>query len=391
MSFKFNARAREFVPRTYTQMPASACFYPGFNFLGRSNIGGGTSDWLFVGYQEPPPYLISNRPDVVAPPYRTKTVLTDDLKQKIIKQVEYQFSNMSLLANESFVKHMTRDPNGYVPISAIASVKKIKSLVSNNLMLAQALRSSSRLVVSDDGKKVRRKDPFTEKEKEELQSRIVVAENLPEDHSHQYLEKIFGVVGSVKAIQICHPHESHSSCSKGDFSISNKLHALVEYETTDTAQKAVCKKHADFLSSSIPFFFFFCYFSTCNGINSLFQLHQVQKLNDERKWRKGLRVRLLLRRSPKSVVKNRKSEFDGVLEEEEAPSPQVTGDSCQPNNRESGVDSNVEENSVGSKKGCGRGRGKSRGRDQSHGGRAMQLAPSPHLNTSTIQVETSAK
>ncbi|XP_035542309.1 la-related protein 6C-like isoform X1 [Juglans regia] len=358
MSFKFNARAREFVPRTYTQMPASACFYPGFNFLGRSNIGGGTSDWLFVGYQEPPPYLISNRPDVVAPPYRTKTVLTDDLKQKIIKQVEYQFSNMSLLANESFVKHMTRDPNGYVPISAIASVKKIKSLVSNNLMLAQALRSSSRLVVSDDGKKVRRKDPFTEKEKEELQvrtSRIVVAENLPEDHSHQYLEKIFGVVGSVKAIQICHPHESHSSCSKGDFSISNKLHALVEYETTDTAQKA------------------------------------VQKLNDERKWRKGLRVRLLLRRSPKSVVKNRKSEFDGVLEEEEAPSPQVTGDSCQPNNRESGVDSNVEENSVGSKKGCGRGRGKSRGRDQSHGGRAMQLAPSPHLNTSTIQVETSAK
>lgn len=84
MSFKFNARAREFVPRSYTQMPASAYFYPGFNFLGRS-IGGG-SDWLFVGYQEPPAYLISN-PDVVAPHYRTKTVLTDDLKQKIIKQV----------------------------------------------------------------------------------------------------------------------------------------------------------------------------------------------------------------------------------------------------------------------------------------------------------------
>ncbi|KAG6709626.1 hypothetical protein I3842_06G141900 [Carya illinoinensis] len=143
MSFKFNARAREFVPRSYTQMPASAYFYPGFNFLGRS-IGGG-SDWLFVGYQEPPAYLISN-PDVVAPRYRTKTVLTDDLKQKIIKQVEYQFSNMNLLANESFVKHMTEDPNGYVPISAIASVKKIKSLVSNNPMLAQALRSSSRLV-----------------------------------------------------------------------------------------------------------------------------------------------------------------------------------------------------------------------------------------------------
>ncbi|KAG6651844.1 hypothetical protein CIPAW_06G141200 [Carya illinoinensis] len=325
MSFKFNARAREFVPRSYTQMPASAYFYPGFNFLGRS-IGGG-SDWLFVGYQEPPAYLISN-PDVVAPHYRTKTVLTDDLKQKIIKQVEYQFSNMNLLANESFVKHMTEDPNGYVPISAIASVKKIKSLVSNNPMLAQALRSSSRLVVSDDGKKVRRKDPFTEKEKEELQSRIVVAYNLPEDHPHQNLEKIFGVVGSVKAIQICHPHESISSCS-----IS--LHALVEYETTDIAQK-------------------------------------VQKFNDKRKWSKGLRVRLLLRRSPKSVVKNRKSKFDGLLEEEEAPSPQATGDSRQPNNRDEF--SGIKERMWGVEN--------PRGRGQSHGGHELQLAPSPHLSTS---------
>lgn len=89
-------------------------------------------------------------------------------------------------------------------------------------------------VVSNDGKKVRRKHPFTEKDKEELhvrngcflyyqdmstfinlssslelnvylmwstflvfQSRIVVAENLPEDHSHQNLERIFSVVGRL--------------------------------------------------------------------------------------------------------------------------------------------------------------------------------------------------
>ncbi|KAI3821707.1 hypothetical protein L1987_09279 [Smallanthus sonchifolius] len=56
------------------------------------------------------------------------------------------------------------------PISVIASMKKIKSCITNNNLLAQALRSSSKLVVSNDGKKVRRKHPVTEKDKEELQS-----------------------------------------------------------------------------------------------------------------------------------------------------------------------------------------------------------------------------
>lgn len=92
---------------------------------------------------------------------------------------------MSLLANDSFMKHVNKDPEGYgkdhawkrnsfssmlltyygfkpkkkknshscvvvfvtVPISVIASTKKIKSLVNiNNTILTQALRSSSRLV-----------------------------------------------------------------------------------------------------------------------------------------------------------------------------------------------------------------------------------------------------
>lgn len=80
-----------------------------------------------------------------------------------------------------------------VPITVIASTKKVKSLVSNINMLTQAIRSSSKLVsildamrhyfwsllvcsltthilkvLSVDGKKVKRKHPYTEKEKEDL-------------------------------------------------------------------------------------------------------------------------------------------------------------------------------------------------------------------------------
>ncbi|XP_023898664.2 la-related protein 6C [Quercus suber] len=349
VSFRFNAQAPEFVPRSQTHMPISGYVYPCFHFLG--GTAGCGSNLFYVGDQDPA-CLISNHN--VVPPSLSKNTQTNDLQQKINKQVEYQFSDMSLLAYDALAKHINKDPEGYVPISVIASTKKIKSLVSNNSVLVQALRSSSRLVVSDDGKKVRRRDPFTERAKEELQSRTIVAENLPEDHSHQNLEKIFGVVGSVKTIRICHPQESNSSRSKCDFSISNKLHTLVEYETTERAEKA------------------------------------VEKLNDERNWRKGLRVKLLLRRTPKSVLKSRKSDFDCVSEDDEKPPPESSEDSLQPKNIDSAIESNGEENSVGTKKGWAQGRGKSRGRAQSHIGRGLN-ALSPQLCSSGVHCEASAK
>ncbi|XP_015576464.1 la-related protein 6C isoform X2 [Ricinus communis] len=353
VSFKFNAQAPEFVPRSHsfnqnqTQIPISGYFYPCFHYLGAAS----GSDWFFVGDQDPhnaaATYLISN-PNLAFPNSSNKTtLLTDDLRQKILKQVEYQFGDMSLLANESMSKHISKDPEGYVPISVIASTKKMKSLVNNNHLLAQALQSSSKLVVSEDNKKVKRKLPFTEKDREELQSRTVVVENLPEDHSHQNLEKIFSVVGSVKTIRICHPQESNSSRTKSDFFMSNKLHALVEFEGSEAAEKA------------------------------------VENLNDERNWRKGLRVR------PKSVLRNRKSEFEGLLDDEDLALPESNEDSSQVNNVESVTESNTEENSGSSKKGWAKGRGKGRGRGQSHGGRGL-LAPSPQ-SVSSPQCEASAK
>ncbi|XP_050365860.1 la-related protein 6C [Argentina anserina] len=347
-SFKFNAQAPEFVPRSHTQMPISGYFYPCFHFLGDT----ASPDWFYIGDQELPPYLMTN-PNIPLT-NRSKHVLPDELQHKIIKQVEYQFSDMSLLANESLAKHISKDPEGYVPISVVASTKKMKALISNNYMLAQALRSSSKLVVSDDSKKVKRKHPFTEKDKEDLQARTVVAENLPEDHSHQNLEKIFSVVGSVKTIRICHPHESNSSRSKGDFIISNKLHALVEYETTEIAEKA------------------------------------VDKLSDERNWRKGLRVRTLLRRTPKSVLKNRKCEFDILEDDDTTPHYESAEDNSQPSHIDTVIDNmNAEENALASKKGWAWGRGKVRGRGAIQSGRGL-IAPSPQ-SSCTIQCEASPK
>ncbi|KAI3448087.1 hypothetical protein Pfo_004752 [Paulownia fortunei] len=307
-SFKFNVAAPEFVPilaqplaPTPAQVPITGYFYPCFQ-----SIDGASGSWIYVADQEITIPLVQSKPNgkvgsvhTPQPQQQAKEIaLSDELKQKIIKQAEYMFSDMSMLANETLVKHVNKDPEGFVPINFVSTLKKLKSLSVNNQMVAQALRSSSKLVVSNDGKKVRRKHPFTEKEKEELQLRTVIAENLPDDHSHQKIEKMFNVVGSIKSIRICQPQDHNSSrSSKGDLVVSNKLHALVEYENPETAEKA------------------------------------AEKLNDEGNWRKGMRVRLMLKRSPKSVLRSRKSDFDACLDDD-GPTHQVTEDASRLNTSE---------------------------------------------------------
>ncbi|CAN4112258.1 unnamed protein product [Withania somnifera] len=321
-SFKFNVQAPEFVPRSHTTAaattPISSYFYPYFQYL-----SGGTaiSDWLYLGDQDTLSYVANQN----FSPMLQKDVLPEDVKNKIIKQVEYQLSDMSLLANELLLRQMIKDLEGFVPISSVSATKKIKSLITNQQTLAHALLSSTKLIVSSDGKKVKRRIPFTDKDKEDLQLRTVVAENLPDDHSHHNIEKIFNVAGSVKTIRICHPQDPNLSRARGDIGISNKLHALIEFENSEAAERA------------------------------------VEKLNDERNWRKGLRVRVLLRRSPKSVLKSRKSEFDGCFDDEDGPS-------------EDSDSNNVEEGVGSTKKAWNKGRGKLRMRPQIHGGRGLLAA-----------------
>ncbi|OEL29528.1 La-related protein 6C [Dichanthelium oligosanthes] len=289
--FRFNVHAREFVPAVSpaaaspmgaaSLLTAAAGYYSPFLQLSTCGGGGGSADWNFLAEPDPMFFLpdfghaeIAGAAGVTGHP---KGASPADVAHKIIKQVEYQFSDTNLVANDFLTKIMNKDPEGYVPLSVISSWKKIKAMGVTNQLLVRALRTSEKLVVSDDGRKVRRAEPFTERHKEELQSRMVIAENLPDDSTRNSLEKIFGVIGSVKNIRICHPQEpssARSSKSDANALVSNKLHALIEYETSQQADRA------------------------------------VDKLNDGRNWRKGLRVRAVLRRSPKSVARLKRLELD---------------------------------------------------------------------------------
>ncbi|URD86008.1 serine threonine protein kinase [Musa troglodytarum] len=373
-SSRLNARAAEFVPRTapirhghapaarpvmhvfHQTPPSAACFGPGpssFEYYGGGGAGAGAGAG---GFGEHEGAHTGDDPDLSS---SAGDGLSDEVIQKITKQVEYYFSDANLATTEHLMRFITKDPEGFVPISVVAAFKKIKALVHNNTQLAMALQTSTKLVVSDDGKKVRRQQPFNESDMEELQSRIVMAENLPEDHCYQNLMKVFSSVGSVKTIRTCYPQPSNGAAAatnrptKLEMHFGNRLHAFVEYETVEDAEKAVAE------------------------------------LNNEKNWRSGLRVRVF----PKLLTKHgqgrgrkvHEAEFTGeedvsTLNEKQVEDAYHTAEVLH---EQESVDSfNDKDGTVRRGRGRSRGgRGRGRGQHLNNnrvGGHAVGTPPSSH-------------
>ncbi|KAJ0252708.1 La-related protein 6A [Hirschfeldia incana] len=181
----------------------------------------------------------------------------DELKKKIIRQVEYYFSDENLPTDKFLLNAMKKNKKGFVPISTIATFHKMKKLTRDHALIVSALKESSFLVVSSDEKKVKRLSPLPEVRDPKIFT--VLVENLPEDHSDENIRAIFGKAGSIKSVSICDPNaaeESEKGCKKDKF-IRTRLHAFVEYETVEAAEEAAAT------------------------------------LNNEQDWRNGLRVKLL--------------------------------------------------------------------------------------------------
>lgn len=186
-------------------------------------------------------------------------VLPEDLKHRIVKQVEYYFSDENLPTDKHLLGLIKKNKEGFVPIAIIAAFKRMKKLTQDHSFITAALRESSVLVVSSNGKKVKRLHPIPLPETRDPKLFTILVENLPEDHSEENIKRIFGAAGRIRSVTICDPHvvEKLGKSSKGDVLISNKLHALVEYESPEASERAVAT------------------------------------LNDEQDWRNGMRVKPL--------------------------------------------------------------------------------------------------
>lgn len=199
----------------------------------------------------------------------------DELRDKIIKQVEFYFSDANILKDAFLLKHVRRNKQGYVSIKLITSFKKMKSLTKDYRVVAYSLQQSELLEVNEEGKKVRRKEPLPDYD-ETTPSRSVVAINLPmENPSIENVAELFSKCGEVALIRILKPGKTVPQDVKKHSSkhpeIGTTVCAVVEFEKHDAAKKA------------------------------------AETMNNDDNWRTGMRV-VVLAEPKKKVEKEKKDE-----------------------------------------------------------------------------------
>ncbi|KAH3834303.1 la-related protein 6-like [Dreissena polymorpha] len=177
----------------------------------------------------------NEEPEFVAP--------SDELRDKIINQVEFYFSDENILKDAFLLKHVRRNKMGYVSIKLVTSFKKMKSLTKDYRVVAYSLRQSDKLEVNEEGRKVRRKNPLPEYD-ETTPSRSVVAINLPmENPTIENIAEMFSKCGEVALIRILKPNkpipQDIKKYSNKHPEIGTSTCAVIEFEKHEYAQKAV--------------------------------------------------------------------------------------------------------------------------------------------------------
>lgn len=110
------------------------------------------------------------------------------VEEKILTQVEFYFSD-SNLPNDKFLRGIVEKNEGFVPIETVASFKKMQSLTKDIKVVTEALRKSEKLVVSEDGTKVKRSTPLPEKVDFTPQS--IYAKGFPKEYSLEQINEYF--------------------------------------------------------------------------------------------------------------------------------------------------------------------------------------------------------
>jgi len=202
-----------------------------------------------------------------APP--TPKPLTEEQRAKILTQVEFYFSDANLPTDAFLMKRVRADPEGWVPLGVICGFNRMKQLLKKHphTVVADILAEKSTLLIVDDARaKLRRAQPLPDFDLEDVQSRTVVAENFGADTpTIDGVRERFSPAGEVLMVRVRHPgmQTPAGTTAKSGLDLvhvaSGAVHALVEFATREDAARS------------------------------------VEMLNDDKDWRNGLRVRLLVK------------------------------------------------------------------------------------------------
>ena len=162
--------------------------------------------------------------------------------------MEFYFSDANITKDKFLLKHVKRNKEGFVSLKLISSFKRVKHLTKDWRQVAFAIKKcSERLEVNDVETKVRRLEDLPAYD-ETTPSRTVVVLNLPMDRpTIEGVAEMFRTCGEIVLVRILRPGNPVPADIKQYVAkhpeMTTKVCALVEFERTEFAQKAVRELH----------------------------------------------------------------------------------------------------------------------------------------------------
>jgi len=205
-----------------------------------------------AGYRTPAERLLATVTMAEATPTDSSSDLegseteTDlELRERIINQVEWYFSDENLLKDSFLMKHINRNQLGYVSLKLVASLRKVKAITKDWKMVQDSLSHSKSLILNEEGTKIRRTSPAPTVDFSHI-SKTVLVKNYPEQEPNvTELEQQFGEYGEVSQVRIILPGRAvplDVKPSKVHYpSIGKDLCILVEFETEEATKSAYHK------------------------------------------------------------------------------------------------------------------------------------------------------
>ncbi|VDQ07047.1 unnamed protein product [Trichobilharzia regenti] len=104
----------------------------------------------------------------------------EKISEAIVRQCEFYFSDANILKDLFLLKQVKSSTEGWVKLKVVANFKKMQALSTDHDFIRKALSTSSKLEVSEDGDRIRRRDPLPEWDKS-VYGRSIILSDFPDD------------------------------------------------------------------------------------------------------------------------------------------------------------------------------------------------------------------
>lgn len=171
-------------------------------------------------------------------------VPNDEFCEKIVEQVEFYFSNESILKDAFLLKHVRRNKEGLVSLKLVSSFKRVRQLTKDWRVVGYAIKQKSNLIeLNDIGTKIRRIESLPCHD-ETMPSRTVVATDLGLDKiTIEKVFELFSNCGEIALVRIMRvggpiPADVRQFINKYP-DLLQKECALVEFVESQSARNAL--------------------------------------------------------------------------------------------------------------------------------------------------------